>query len=287
MCPLPWYFTEKLSSVAKAKILVSPSSSINVQQNISSLTEHSREKGTLHPVRAQFDAKSKAVERMRSKIATVNEKSGVQLGELSSDFRSVMEDMTATVHDKYPEGSFRRLFWDEQVKALEKSDARQIRWYPALIRWCLHLKFISSGAYHAIRNSGLLTLPSEWTLRDYTRWIRAGTGFDSAVDEQLLKEIDVTEERHKYLMLCWDEMKVKEGLVFNKHTCELVGFTDIGDINNDLTVLNPKMLPHMHYFLWFEGYLRRWIFCTFTSLPVVRVLIRWCGKLWNNCKFVD
>ena len=195
---------------------------------------------------------------MRSKIAIVNEKSGVQLGELSSDFKSVMEDMTATVHDKYPEGSFRRLFWDEQVKALGKSDARQIRWHPALIRWCLHLKFISSGAYHAIHNSGLLTLPSERTLRDYTHWIRAGIGFNSAVDEQLLKEINVTEERHKYIMLCWDEMKVR-GISFNKHTCELVGFTHIGDIN-DLSHLeqdvDPEMLRHMYYCLWFEDYLQ-------------------------------
>ena len=178
---------------------------------------------------------------MRSKIAAINEEKGIQLGDLSTDFKSIMEDMTATAQDKHPKGSFRRLFWDEQVKALRKSDARQIRWHPALIRWCLHLKFISSGAYHAIRNSGLLTLPSERTLRDYTNWIRAGVGFNSAVDEQLLKEINVTEERHKYIMLCWDEMKIKEGLVFNKHTCELVGFTDIGDINNDLTLLEQDV----------------------------------------------
>ena len=123
------------------------------------------------------------------------------------------------------------------MKALGKSDSRQIRWHPALIRWCLHLKFISSGAYRAIRNSGVLTLPSERTLRDYTHWIRSGVGFYSAVDEQLMKEINVTEERHRYVMLCWDEMKVKEGLVFNKHTCELIGFVDIGDINNDLNCL--------------------------------------------------
>ena len=42
-------------------------------------------------------------------------------------------------------------------------------------------------------------------------------------------------------MLCWDEMKVKEGLVFDKHTCELVGFTDIGDINNDLNHLEQDV----------------------------------------------
>ena len=77
---------------------------------------------------------------MRSTIiAVMNEKSGVHLGKLSSDFKSIMEDMTATVHDKYPEGSFRRLSWNEQVKAFWKSDARRIRWHPGLIRWCLHL----------------------------------------------------------------------------------------------------------------------------------------------------
>ena len=35
---------------------------------------------------------------------------------------------------------------------------------------------------------------------------------------------------YRYIVLVWDEMKVKEDLVFNKHTCELVGFTGVGDI---------------------------------------------------------
>ena len=61
------------------------------------------------------------------------------------------------------------------------------------------------------------------------------------MNEQLLKEINVTEEHHKYIMLGWDKMKVEEGLVFNKHTCELVGFTDIGDINNDLSRLEQDV----------------------------------------------
>ena len=60
-------------------------------------------------LRAQLDAKSKEVERMRSKIAAVNEKNGVKLGELSSDFKSIMEEMTSTVHEKHAENSFRRL----------------------------------------------------------------------------------------------------------------------------------------------------------------------------------
>ena len=46
--------------------------------------------------------------------------------------------------------------------------------------------------------------------------------------------MDISEERHRYFALCWDEVKIKEGLVFDKHTC---GFTDLGDINNDLNQL--------------------------------------------------
>jgi len=114
---------------------------------------------------------------------------------------------------------------------------RQIRWHPTLVKLCLHLKFLSSGAYHALRSSGVISLPSERTLRSYTHWIKAGTGFQQAVDDQLLKEMDITEEKHQYVVLCWDEVKVKEGLVFDKHSCELIGFTDLGDINNDLNEL--------------------------------------------------
>ena len=53
-------------------------------------------------LRAQLYAKTKEVERMRSKVATLTEKHGVQLGELSSDFKDVMEEMTSTVHESHP-----------------------------------------------------------------------------------------------------------------------------------------------------------------------------------------
>ena len=37
-----------------------------------------------------------------------------------------------------------------------------------------------------------------------------------------------------YVILLFDEMKVKEDLVFDKHTCELIGFINLGEINNIL-----------------------------------------------------
>ncbi len=35
-------------------------------------------------------------------------------------------------------------------------------------------------------------------------------------------------------------MKVKEGLVFNKYSGEIVGFTHLGDINDDLVRLEQE-----------------------------------------------
>jgi len=76
--------------------------------------------------------------------------------------------------------------------------------HSALIKWCLHLKLILSGAYNALRNSGVITLLSERTLRSYKHWIKAGTGFQPAVDDQVLKEMNISEEKERYVVLWWD-----------------------------------------------------------------------------------
>ena len=64
--------------------------------------------------------------------------------------------------------------------------------------------------------------------------MKAGVGFSHDVDQQLMKDANIKEEKDRFVALVWDEMKVKEGLVFDKHTCNLVGFTNIGQINDEL-----------------------------------------------------
>ena len=49
-----------------------------------------------------------------------------------------------------------------------------------------------------------------------------------------MNEVNVKEEKDKYVILLFDEMKVKEDLAFDKHTCKLIGFVDLGEINNIL-----------------------------------------------------
>ena len=36
----------------------------------------------------------------------------------------------------------------------------------------------------------------------------------------------------RYVMLLLDEMKIKEGIVYNKHAGDMVGFVNLGEINN-------------------------------------------------------
>lgn len=104
-----------------------------------------------------------------------------------------MIEMSSNVQENNPMDSFRRVFWEHQLEALKKKDRRQIKWPPAIIKWCLHLKYISGGVYHALRSSLLLVLPSERTSRDYTHFIKTGIGFLPDVCIELVKEAQIQE----------------------------------------------------------------------------------------------
>ena len=94
----------------------------------------------------------------------------------------------------------------------------------------------SSSAYESLRSSGCLQLPSQRTLRDYTHYVQAATGFSTEVDRMLMKaaKVDPCPEREKCMILLLDEMHIREDLVFDKHTGAMVGFANLGDINERL-----------------------------------------------------
>ena len=81
--------------------------------------------------------------------------------------------------------------------------------------------------------SGCICLPLQRTLRDYTHYIPAKVGFLAEVDEQLIAMIDFTKERNSYVALILD-VHIKEDLVYDKHDGTLIGFTNLGKINNHL-----------------------------------------------------
>ena len=46
--------------------------------------------------------------------------------------------------------------------------------------------------------------------------------------------LDSLEDFQKNVVIVLDEMKVKENLVYDKYSFRIIGFVDLGTINNDL-----------------------------------------------------
>ena len=126
----------------------------------------------------------------------------MQLDEdLHEDLSVVMEENDQMMTDKYPPDSFLGIFWRQQRHAASLKNARSMKWEAAMIRyvagavmpmvgivslylihvdtciylfrWCLYLRHLSSSAYELLHNSGVLKLPSQRTLRDYTYYHRS------------------------------------------------------------------------------------------------------------------
>jgi len=100
-----------------------------------------------------------------------------------------------------------------------------------MIRWALYLHHCSSGAYEALRKSGILQLPSSCTLRDCRHLSHSSSpGFSNIADSQLLDIIKQAKPHHlaKYVFILIDEVYLKEGSVYNKLTGSLISFANLG-----------------------------------------------------------
>ena len=173
------------------------------------------------------------VARMQAEI----DSKGIELKQdLNDDFYSIMEGKKEDVTP------FMQLFWEEQ-KRLAKGSKHAIRYHPMIIRFCISLASKSSSAYDELRSTGVLTLPSRRTLRDYTNYIKPSAGFNKKVIEELIKQTAEFKGAERFVCLAFDEIKIEENLVFDKSTGDLVGFVDLGGAElNYSTFENTQML---------------------------------------------
>ena len=90
----------------------------------------------------QYRVISKQLDRLKKKIEEVTEVSGVVLDEQShQDFKQlVTSSESSQFFDSLPKDSFQSIFWQQQVEAASKKNARNMRWHPLMIRWCLYLR---------------------------------------------------------------------------------------------------------------------------------------------------
>ena len=51
-------------------------------------------------------------------------------------------------------------------------------------------------------------------------------------------------DHHKLIVVLIDEMHIKEELVYNKHNGRLIGFVDLGNINNHLARFEDALCDH-------------------------------------------
>lgn len=106
---------------------------------------------------------------------------------------------------------------------------RSVKYHPMIIRYCLSLASKSPACYEELRNSNILKLPSQRTLRDYRNYIRPHAGIQGDNFDELKKQTHDYFDVQRYVVLLFDEMKISSYLVFDKVTGELIGFLDLGD----------------------------------------------------------
>ena len=178
--------------------------------------------------------------KLRNKLAALTEKKGIYVDEnIEKDLVAIMETSTPS---EFPENSFQKLFWQQQMDAVRVSP-RGRRWHPSFIKFCLYLRHKSSGAYELLRTTGCLQLPSQRTLRDYTHHVKSCTGFSTDIDLQLVKMAGVAtlKEYERHVCLLLDEMHIKDDLVYDRWTGELIGFTNLDDITTHLVKVEKEL----------------------------------------------
>ena len=124
-----------------------------------------------------------------------------------------------------------------------------------IIRYCLSLVAKSSSAYE-IRydektGTGFWMLPSRRRLRDYKNYIKPQCGFNSGIVNELRNKIKSFPENEKFVVLLMNEMKIQENLVWDKHSGELIGYVDLGDVNLNYATLSKveEIATHVLVFL--------------------------------------
>ena len=216
----------------------------------------------INSLRQQVKSDSRCIKALKAKLDHISKTKGIVVDEeLQTELASVLKDNTSTIRSLYPKESFHHILWEQQLEISQLANKRNIRWHPAIIRWCLYLKSISSSAYKAMQSSGFLTLPSDRTLRDYTHYTKSGIGFLPEVNNELMEQAKVNEveDYKKCVGLLIDEVKIKDSLVFDKIHGKVIGWVNIGDFNNEIeslekeatseTSLDSSLATHMLVFM--------------------------------------
>ena len=109
----------------------------------------------------ELRVKIRSLQAMHMQVNRMIQDSGIHLDlDLHNDLLSMMKSQS----DEPGKDSFEALFWRQQMQASALQNSRSMRWHPLLIKLCLLLFRKSSSAYETIHKTGILKLPSGWTI---------------------------------------------------------------------------------------------------------------------------
>ena len=173
----------------------------------------------------------RSVARLQSLVHGIIDKEGEMIPE---KLHEICKNTIEKEKIEFPKDSPQYLLWEQQCKQSAYKDNKSMKWHPVMIRWCISIYLKSPGAYEQLRNSGFLKFPHKKTLLQYTNYTEPKCGINIDVIKNLLKEIDSYSDLQQNVGLIFDEIKIKSGLVYSRQTNQIVGFCDMGDMNNEL-----------------------------------------------------
>ena len=202
----------------------------------SSLTPMEKDK-QMKNLQQSLQQTKQRLQQLEAKAQLVVERDGIQLSQADADdVSAVVKELRQSVEANFPEESPQRIFWNQQKQYHQLKDKRQMRWHPLVVRFALNVKYMSTSAYKAVRQSGIISLPSEGTLSDFTHWTKLHSGIQLEFVEELKSRLG-RGAVHTHCAVSVDEMNIKSSLAFDKHSGCLTGFIDLGDVNRDMEQL--------------------------------------------------
>ncbi|XP_052129086.1 uncharacterized protein LOC127750738 isoform X2 [Frankliniella occidentalis] len=134
------------------------------------------------------------------------------------------------------------LFLQQQLKSASKKSSKGMRWHPAMIRFALLIKSTSSAAYDAMRQTGMIHLPGERTLFDYSHAVPREEGlFTSKLNIVAGKVSEFPEKHQRFHNLLMDEIHICQKLVYRKSDGRLIGYVKLNEVEEELKQLEAAV----------------------------------------------
>ena len=230
------YNARSLEAEANKSLATSASSTTNLKHlTVAELRER------LANVQISRQQEMQRTAAMALKIRQVVEEDSVTSHNINKSDHDLFKTILKEKMPQFEQGSPQWLLWNQQLEQASKKDSRTMRWHPLIIRWCLSIYLVSPAAYRQMASKGnkFIVLPHVSTLKKYINYTEPTSGFNPDVIEQFVLDsrLATLKEFEKNVSLSFDEIKIKSGLVYKKGTGKIIGFTDMGDVNDEIKTL--------------------------------------------------